>query len=98
MTTQDMIEEMSDVVHQHVIENMIPVYAERIGIDHRSGIVYIDDDYIAVTQHARNNLDYYGGFEYIAKEYIISMGGFVFYSRESDRVDECLTYYESQEN
>lgn len=58
--------------------------AEVLGLDQRCGPVWLGEDFLA-TDH-RQALDYYGGFEYIDKEYITALGDWTFYSIEADRV------------
>lgn len=68
--------------------------AEALGLDRRCGSVWLGEDFLA-TDH-RQALDYYGGFEYIDKEYITTLGDWTFYSIEADRVLNAFLYVENQ--
>lgn len=97
----DNIDEMIDTVNDKVLENvknlMTEVRADKVGLDHRAGWVYVNKEYIAVHGGA-SSLDYYGGFEYIDPDHTFTCGDFKFYSAESDRVRECIeTYYKEVE-
>ena len=84
--------ETNDMVH----ENMIQVSPEELGLDGRAGFqLFVDkeENWIGVLTGSDNSLQYYGGFEYIDKEYRETCGAFVFYSAEADRVRECLDHY-----
>lgn len=68
--------------------------AEALGLDQRCGPVWLGEDFLA-TDH-RQALDYYGGFEYIDKEYITTLGTWTFYSNDADRVLGAFLYVENQ--
>ena len=96
------LEEKVNELIEEFIENSAAVHvtADKVGLDHRSGYVYIsaDLDYIAVSHDSRS-IEYYGGFEYIDSEYITRLGHMTFYSGETRRVQECIEYYiENTEN
>jgi len=62
------------------------------GLDPRAlgGECYFGPGVIVTTINGRKSLDYYGGFEYIDEEHIITVGDYVFYSVEADRVAQVL--------
>jgi hypothetical protein len=69
--------------------------AEKLGLDKRCGEVVVGEDWIATCDPRR--LDYYGGFEYIGREYRLTLGDTVFYSIEDDRVLEAMTILDYKE-
>ena len=67
---------------------------ERLGLDHRSAYtVFVSNEGIVVHANQDRMLQYYGGFEYVDKEYRMVLGDWVFYSSEDSRVDEHLQRY-----
>lgn len=97
MSVYNIIEEVNNQISAHVDDNMKMVRAEELGLDRRCGRLYIDDECIAVAADNDRTLQYYGGFEYVDKEYRTEIGGYVFYSREDGRVEDCMdTFAESQ--
>lgn len=99
MYTSDMVEEVNDMVRQHVLNNMTPIYANQAGLDIRCGRIYIDRECIAVAKYDDNCLQYYGGFEYVSKSERKELGNYVFYfAEDSDRVQSHIdTYYDVKE-
>lgn len=69
------------------------VNASRANLDHRCGMIYITEDWIAVVKSGFNYISYYGGFEYISEEYIQTLGDYTFFLRETERVDDAISYY-----
>lgn len=69
-----------------------------IGLDIRAGTIYLDlkNEAIICIGNSKN-LDYYGGFEYVAEEFTMSikMGNqsVKIYLSEDDRVQSCLNHY-----
>jgi hypothetical protein len=93
-----LLEEFDSKLRDLIEEEMTVVNARELNLDIRAGYrLYIDSDHIIVDVNGDGSLQYYGGFEYIDKEYRQEVGGFVIYSREQDsddgRVSECLDYY-----
>lgn len=87
MSINDMLDDIASTVSNFVLSEMTPVYADRsIGLDMRCGPVYINEDCIAVDTFRAGSLEYYGGFEYVDKEYRHEAGGYIFYLAEDDRV------------
>jgi hypothetical protein len=68
--------------------------ASSCGLDDRCGTLYIGDDFIASRNSSR--LDYYGGFEYIEKEYKQTIGDYTFYAIDHDRVRDAIEAYEER--
>jgi hypothetical protein len=48
--------------------------------------IFVQDGCIIVKAIDDNNLQYYSGFEYVEKHHRLSLGNYVLYSSESDRV------------
>lgn len=70
----------------------------KLGLDQRAAYsgIYVDvenEEFVAITEGSDRILQYYGGFEYINKEFRYELGGYVFYLTESDgdgRVNGCF--------
>ena len=70
----------------------------KLGLDQRAAYsgIYADvenEEFVAITEGSDRILQYYGGFEYINKEFRYELGGYVFYLTESDgdgRVNACF--------
>ena len=86
-------DEFTDMVHK-----MNKVSADKLGLDIRAGYgLWVCEEGIVVTHAVDRTLQYYGGFEYVDKEDRTVIGNWVFYSRNSGRVQGCLDYYESEQ-
>ena len=110
-STYELIENINEMVRRHIDENMTQTNAEALGLDPRAAYkLFVDDRTIAVDKYMDKSLQYYGGFEYIDKEFRSVMGDYVFYhidEEESDhdedtgeefyscRVGECLNKFSS---
>jgi hypothetical protein len=74
-------------------ENAEQVRADALGLDERCGTVWVCDEAVICNGHARGRLEYYGGFEYVDKEYVTQVGSYVIYNASGDddcRVQECI--------
>jgi hypothetical protein len=93
----DMVDEMNDMALRTVRETMEPCKASELGLDSRAGYaLFVNEDCIAVEGDG-HALDYYGGFEYVDKEYVRVVGDWKFYFADDDRVrDHIETYFEKQ--
>ena len=82
-----------------IIDDMREVGPDDLGLDKRCAhYLYIDEEYIAIQRADLRNLRYYGGFEYVSKEYVQELGDYVFYHAEDERVAGHLSeYFEAQE-
>jgi hypothetical protein len=87
-----LIDEVTELTDNY-IGTMEKVPAVKLGLDNRSGSLFISPDCIAVYKANDRALQYYGGFEYVDTEYRHEMGDFVFYSAEDDRVQGHLQDY-----
>jgi|LakMenEpi13Oct10_1017325.scaffolds.fasta_scaffold01537_2 hypothetical protein len=102
MDIQYFIEDISEQVQNYVNENMEEVFLNetKIGLDPRASYapIFINRSAIAVKKSYDRNMQYYGGFEYVYKEYRHEMGDYVFYLAEDDRVGGHIdSYYEQKE-
>lgn len=103
MTTSinDFIYDINQMVDDKVQNDMTEVSASDLGLDNRAGYrLYVNEDAIAIQKDRDNSLQYYGGFEYIDKEYRAEMGDWVFYMKDDEdgRVASCLDRYFGEEN
>jgi hypothetical protein len=89
MDALDFCEQMTEKARRFVAQ-MTEVTAEQMGLDPRSfwGHAYVDNTAIVVNKEQSRKLDYYGGFEYVDREYRREVGDYVFYIAEDDRVRE----------
>lgn len=98
MSVNDLLDDIASTVEAFVIGNMTPVHADRkIGLDMRCGPIYINEDCIAVDTFRAGSLEYYGGFEYVDKEYRHEAGGYIFYLGEDSRVRDHIDRFYSEE-
>ena len=94
----DFVFRMNGQVERYVMDHMERTDAKGIGLDPRAGYdLYITKDGIAVEKDADRTLQYYGGFEYVSKEFRTELGDYVFYGIGDDRVYECLDRFYSLE-
>lgn len=91
----DMIESVNETVKAY-IRTMTEIKAEELGLDCRCGYLYVGVDCIAVPKHRDTPLQYYGGFEYVDKDYRTVVGNYVFYFDEDNRVSDHLYTYKTR--
>lgn len=97
MDFQDLLFESNNLVNRY-LARAAEVLPEDLGLDRRAAYrLFITDEVIAVTKNCDRTLQYYGGFEYVGKEYRQEIGDWVFYSAEDDRVGEHLDRYKEGE-
>jgi hypothetical protein len=90
---EDKINEINEAFSE-IVHKMDKVSADEVGLDIRAGYgLWVCEDGIAVSQAGDRALQYYGGFEYVDKEYRVAIGDWVFYSANADRVAQCLDRY-----
>jgi hypothetical protein len=88
MNAWDFLDSIDDRITSYVAE-MEEVQAEDLELDRRSAYrLYVDADRTCIVTNKRDDrtLQYYGGFEYVDKEYRREVGNWVFYFAEDDRV------------
>jgi hypothetical protein len=93
----DMIARFNTEVREFIEKTMTEVGAAELGLDPRAGRVYMSDEGIAVHNGRKSVLEYYGGFEYISRECVETIGNYTFYLSDHDRVLECIQYYRELE-
>ena len=83
----DFCEEMTEKARRFTAQ-MQEVSAEQLGLDRRAfwGYAFVDESAIVVIKEQTRTLDYYGGFEYVDKDYRREVGDYVFYLAGDDRV------------
>ena len=87
----DLDDSINSTVAKFIEENCKEGDREQTGLDPRAfGKFWYCYEGIFIYEHARGRLDYYGGFEYIDREFVKSYGEYVFYSAEADRVQQAL--------
>ena len=93
------LEILLEEVHVEVmklLDNCHLVSGIEVGLDRRVGNLYVskDLDFIAIANPQIRMLDYYGGFEYVDDEYVITLGDYTFYLPDENRISGCLEYFE----
>ena len=87
----DLDDSINSTVAKFIEENCKEGDREQTGLDVRAfGKFWYCYEGIFIYEHSRGRLDYYGGFEYIDREFVKSYGEYVFYSSEADRVQQVL--------
>lgn len=87
----DLVYAVNELVEERLGECQ-DVRADRMGLDDRCGTLKVHQDFIAVPIHSNQRIRYYGGFEYVHDENVVTLGGWVFYSAEDSRVRDHLSY------
>jgi hypothetical protein len=83
-----MLDAINEVVERNIHENFDRVTGNDVGLDMRVGPLYVNAyDRVIASNHQRS-LEYYGGFEYIDKDMVVTVGDWTFY--QGDRVDDCI--------
>jgi hypothetical protein len=94
----DLIDDVETKTRRFVNDNMDLVPASDLGLDPRCGRLFVNDEGIAVSKDSDRSLQYYGGFEYVDKDYRFELGDFVFYSVDDNRVREHVeTFFNEEE-
>jgi hypothetical protein len=100
-TFENLIEGVDAMTERYIARECQQTQASFLGLDHRAGYtlyVNVDDRVIAVHNRNRGTLDYYGGFEYVEKENVTTIGNYTFYrGDECERVTKCLDHFEGKE-
>jgi hypothetical protein len=83
---------------RRIVNAMEYVPADALGLDRRAGYrLFVNEDCIVVSKDDDRTLQYYGGFEYVDKDYRIEMGDYVIYLADDERVRGHIeTYYEEE--
>lgn len=88
----DVVYDAEQAMAQFLQQNAELVCASKLGLDYRAGQVWVTEDAVVKQGHA-GSLDYYGGFEYVDREYVTQVGDYKVYFADDDRVAECLECY-----
>ena len=91
----DMLDAINEVVERNIHENFDRVTGNDVGLDMRVGPVYVNRDDRVIASNNQRGLEYYGGFEYIDKEMVVTVGDWTFY--QGDRVENCFDTLENKE-
>ena len=93
MDFSDLMAKVNEAVEEFLSEAR-EATATELGLDQRAfwGTAYVTSEGMAVLASTDRTLQYYGGFEYVNKEYRQVMGDWVFYLAEDSRVREHLAY------
>ena len=95
MLTFEELRTKAEELASEALHNTTTVRPPAVGLDVRAGYkLHIGEDFIACGVPDDRALQYYGGFEYVDKEFRQELGGYVFYSNESARVADHLIYYQ----
>lgn len=85
----DVMDEITYGIERYVA-GMERVSADKLGLDMRCGMVYIDRAERVIVSGNTRSLDYYGGFEYIKEgEGRTTIGDYAIYNG-ADRVEDCF--------
>lgn len=71
---------------EELVNEMKAALPGEIGLDPRCGVVYVNDDCIIVPKHKDATIQYYGGFEYVDKDFRHAIGDYVIYLAVDDRI------------
>lgn len=94
MSMLDLHEEITRMIEEKLENEYTLVTAEQLGLDRRAGYnLYISEHEIVVANCHLGSLNYYGGFEYINKDYILALGDYTVFTDDDSRVMEALEYY-----
>lgn len=75
-----MVEEINSMIEEYIEANFHRVNAYVCDLDPRAAFeLFVNDDAIVCRKSRVGSLDYYGGFEYIEKEYRAELGDYVFF-------------------
>lgn len=95
----DVVEAAEQQVREWLEENAERVSAGVLGLDERCGMVWVCDEAIVCDSYGNGRLQYYGGFEYVDKAQVKTVGGYVIYEAgddDDDRVRECIVCWTLQ--
>ena len=97
MDAYEFLDKMTAQAERFVMD-MDRATAKELGLDPRSGYeLFVSRDAIVVDKYSDRTLQYYGGFEYVNKDFRTEVGDYVFYTVETNenedrvgRVGECI--------
>jgi hypothetical protein len=92
------IMESADRQVRDMIQGWTMVRPDEVGLDRRAGYdLWISDEGLITSKGSDRTLQYYGGFEYVDKDFRMELGDWVMYSSEDERVQDCLDHYNAVE-
>ena len=93
----DVLTQIEDIV-ENFIDTMESVPPGSVGLDPRAcyGDLLICEDGVAVTKAGDRSLQYYGGVEYVDKEFRHELGSYVFYEAGAGRVSDVIEEWQSK--
>lgn len=96
----DLVDSLNEKMFRFTSQ-MESVKPKQLGLDERSGYtLYVNEECIIVpNDYNDRQLQYYGGFEYVDKEFRQVIGDYVIYLNGDSRVQDCLDrFYDNEEN
>lgn len=98
MNLFEMLDDINQQIAERVDKEMEMISPEQIGLDNRSAYrVWVSEEAIVVRKSDDGRMQYYGGFEYVDREYRREFGDWVFYFADEERVSDHLSQYYEQE-
>ncbi len=88
-------QQINELAQEFISANFKRISARDAGLDSNCGTIFISADAVAVYTVNARSINYYGGFEYVDKDDVSVLGEYTVYSADSDRVWDCIDYYES---
>ena len=95
MTINELLDTINDEMRTLLLQLPI-VSATSLALDGRCGMVWIDLNNDLIITENRSSLDYYGGFEYITKEAITTIGKYTIYDAKYEddaRISTAIDHY-----
>jgi hypothetical protein len=90
----DLVEDAWGAIESFITKKLEAYEAEAYGLDDRAayGKILTDKDrqFMVVSKRDDRVLQYYGGFEYVEKEYRHELGDYVIYMADDSRVEDHL--------
>jgi hypothetical protein len=85
--TFDAIQDKLNDTNDELLENSHLLKPLALGLDLRSAYeLHCTADFIAVNKQWRATLEYYGGFEYVDKDCVLTVGDYTYYFATNERV------------
>jgi hypothetical protein len=89
----DIVEEAEAKIREWLDNNGRCENAGVFGLDYRCGSIWVTNEAVVVEERNRRSLEYYGGFEYVAKESVSRVGEYTIYYADGDeRVMEVVEF------
>ncbi len=93
MELGDVLDQIQQIEDQLTSECAFITDPTQLRLDQRVGALYVDNVRTFIATKNNRLLSYYGGFEYIDREYVHTVGNFTIYSGEHERVQEALDHF-----